>query len=453
MTKVLFLVSRPGLGHIRCAESIGAALARIQPQSDSHQKDAFETDMLDIHDLLDGRVSDAIIDGYLRMTREQPALYQRLYDLDHNLYRQLCGEIPADRAIADFLTDQQRQWFPEFATREWYSRPRVNFDQALLNTLVNGVRRSYTMPPNRYLMRGLLLLIYRVLARRLRDAVSERQADILVATQMYPNALLSPARKTGQLCQPLIGVITDYGVHGVWVRAATDYYCVPHTHTARQLHSKGVPWERILITGIPLMPHFAEPHDQCEVRTRLALPQRPTVLVTGGEYALGTQEAVRRLVQSAEGPMVLVTTSRHNSGSRELDDLARAWPQRLRVCSWSDHMPLLMSAADVVVGKAGGLTISESLACGRPFIATCSLGGQEGHNVHFLEQQGVGLRLDPEQLTAFLNNLFSAPAELHAWQARAATIGRRHAARAIAELVSRCAANPPRRGEGHAYPN
>src|SRR5690625_5346084 len=71
---------------------------------------------------------------------------------------------------------------------------------------------------------------------------------------MYPNALLRPARASGQITQPLIGVITDYGVHGVWVRDTTDYYCVAHPETARQLQARGVPDERIVVTGIPLMP-------------------------------------------------------------------------------------------------------------------------------------------------------------------------------------------------------
>lgn len=432
MRKVLFLVSRPGLGHIRCAEAIGAALAQRHPH--------LQTAMLDIHDLIEPKVSEAIIDGYLRMTSEAPALYQRLYDLDRNLYRQLSGEIPADRVIAEFLTTQQQRWFPEFAARDWLAHPRRHFDRALINTLVNGVRQSHENPPNRHLMRGLLLLIYRVLARRLRDAVIEHDADVLVATQMYPNALLRPARASGQITQPLIGVITDYGVHGVWMRDTTDYYCVAHPETARQLQAKGVPDERIVVTGIPLMPPFVQPLSQSEARTQLALPERPTVLITGGEYGLGTTEAVRQLIACPEGPMVLVTPARHDSGHAALAELAQQHPDRLRLCAWSDHLSDLMRAADVVIGKPGGLTVSESLASGRPFIATCCLGGQEGHNVRFLEQQGVGVQLEPRQLPDFLHELLTQPAELRHWQKQAARAGTRQGAGEVADLIQHCAA-------------
>lgn len=432
MRKALFLVSRPGLGHIRCAEAIGAALARRHPH--------IEVAMLDIHDLIEPKVSEAIIDGYLRMTSEAPALYQRLYDLDKNLYRQLSGEIPADRAITEFLTTQQQRWFPEFAARDWLAHPRRHFDRALINTLVNGVRQSHENPPNRHLMRGLLLLIYRVLARRLRDAVIEHDADVLVATQMYPNALLRPARASGQITQPLIGVITDYGVHGVWVRDTTDYYCVAHPETARQLQARGVPDERIVVTGIPLMPPFAQPLSQSDARAKLALPERPTVLITGGEYGLGTAEAVRQLIACQDGPMVLVTPARHDSGHAALAELAHQHPDRLRLCAWSEHLSDLMRAADVVIGKPGGLTVSESLASGRPFVATCCLGGQESHNVRFLEQQGVGIRLDPRQLPDFLHDLLTQPAQLRHWQKQATQAGARQGAGEVADLIQHCVA-------------
>jgi processive 1,2-diacylglycerol beta-glucosyltransferase len=433
MRKILFLVSRPGLGHIRCAEAIREALCRSGSD--------VTTDMLDIHDLIDGRVSAAIIDGYLRMTDEQPELYQRLYDLDRDLYRQLSGAIPADRAIAEFLTAQQQRWFPEFAAREWLAHPRRNFDRALINTLVNGVRQSHSTPLNRVLMQGLMLLIYRVLARRLREAVRQYAPDVLVATQMYPNALLTPTRLAGQLPQPLIGVITDFGVHGVWVRDTTDYYCVANPGAAHELQARGVPREKILVTGIPLMPSFADPPGQEEARSRLGLPRRPVVLVTGGEYGFGTREAVRRLIQEADGPTVLVTTARNGHSARDFETLGRANPTRLKVCSWTNDMPWLMRAADVVVGKPGGLTISESLACGRPFIATCCLGGQEAHNLRFLEGQGVGLRVEPERLPDFLKSLFAEPGKLRRWQGNAAGAGYRQGANAVAELVRRRSAD------------
>lgn len=430
--RTLFLISSPGKGHVRCAEAIRSALASRYGN--------VEAGFLDIHDLVDNRVSAAIKDGYLRMTLEQPKLYQRLYELDKELYRQLTGEEPTDRDIAGFLEEQQRRWFPESAQRRWYASHYRNLDTAVINTLITGICESCRSPSNRMLLKGVLQLSHRVLSGRLLEAVHAFRPDVLVATQMYPNSLLSRAVESGTLKQPLIGVITDYGIHGLWVRSTTRLYCVGHESTARMLVERGVPVDRIHVTGIPLRPEFENPPGQRDARRQLGLDDRPTVLVTGGEYAIGTVEAVEQIIGGIPAEIrLLVTTGARAQGDVRLELLAARHPERVRIHSWTENVVVLMCAADVVVGKPGGLTLSESLACGRPFLATCSLGGQETHNVRFLEDYGLGCRIMPEQLPERLCKLFANTAELAAWQERVRAAGPRHGARAAAELIERLA--------------
>lgn len=427
---VLFLISSPGKGHTRCAEAIDAALRN------RHPGEVVESRHLDIHDLIDARVSAALKEGYLRMIAEQPSLYQRLYDLDVDVYRQLSGEIPADSDIAGFLAEQQRRWFPEGTGQPRRVASRWNLDVALFNALVNGVRDSWRFPPNRIFLKGLLQLIYRMLAKRLEEAVRSRCPDVVVATQMYPCRLLRRAIESGDLKQPLVGVITDYGVHGIWIQQAIRHYCVGHSSTARMLADRGIPAERIRVTGIPLMPAFANPPGQAEARARLGLDERPTVLITGGEYGIGTVDAVHRIIDERPGSLqVLVTAHSTTPGYHELESLAQDRPDALRLYAWTDDMAVLMCAADLVMGKPGGLTVSESLACGRPFVATCSLGGQEGHNIRFLEKYAIGGHVPPERLVPYLRTHLGDRPALAAWQARARREGRRLGADAVADVV------------------
>lgn len=433
--KVLFLIFSPGKGHARCAEAISAAL--------ESRRDDVECDYLDLHDLTDPRASAAVKDGYLRMTSEQPELYQRLYDLDRGLYRQLAGEAPADSEVAGFLAEQQRRSFPEFARRPWFANRYPNLDTALLNTLINGVREHWRFPASRLLLKGVLQLIGRGLTSRLKEAVQARKPDVLVATHMYPASLLSRVIATGALKQPLIGVVTDFGVHGIWVRSTPRRYCVGHEFTAQMLIEGGVHPEQVQVTGIPLMPAFADPPGQQQARRRLGLDDRPTALVTGGEYGIGVVEAVESIASAGLDTMrVLVTSGERVAGHDRVSALAAAHPERVRIYSWSKDMALLMRAADVVVGKPGGLTVSESLACGRPFIAIRSLGGGEAHNLRFLEHHGVGERVSVVDLPQRLRALFADRAALAAWQRRARTAGRRRGARTVAALVEQCARRP-----------
>jgi processive 1,2-diacylglycerol beta-glucosyltransferase len=114
-----------------------------------------------------------------------------------------------------------------------------------------------------------------------------------------------------------------------------------------------------------------------------------------------------------------------------LQQLSQKYKNRFHLYGWRENMSELICAADVVVGKPGGLTVSETLACGRPFIATCCLGGQELHNVQFLKSKGVGLQIELHQLPEVLSRLFSDAEALQHMKIRAQRLGRPHAAQAV----------------------
>lgn len=424
--KILFLTSSPGYGHTRAAEAIAAAVRSANPE--------LEASYLDITQLINEQLSIAVQDGYLRMTTEQPALYQKLYDMDKGLYRQLAGKIPADQTLIDFLTQQQRLWCAAVSGDSLLPGPYHNLDSALFNTLINGICNRTKMPAGRLLLQGLLGLIYTILATRLKNYVNDCAPDLLVATQMYPNALLSRSVKKGAVAQPIIGVVTDYGIHGIWVRDTTDLYCVSHQAAADKLQQQGVAGARIQITGIPLMPEFENPPTQRQARLNLGLDERPSILITGGQCGIGIVDTLQPLLRNSGHPYRILLAAGHSCNHR-LKQLAQQYSERLQLFGWSNHMVDLICAADLVVGKPGGLTLSESLACGRPFIATCCLGGQESHNLEFLVSQGAGCHVELAELPAVLQQLFANPERLLAMKQRAGQSGSRHGARAIAARI------------------
>lgn len=428
--KCLFLTSSPGYGHTRAAEAIDMVLQCRYP--------GIETEYLNITSLIDSQVSDAIQDGYLRMTAEQPGLYQKLYDMDKDFYRQLAGKIPADQNLIDFLEEQQRRSFPEVAERTGFS-PLAGYkslDSALLNTLINSICNRSKIPAGRLLTQGLLIMIYNILAARLRKFVNEYQPDVLIATQMYPNALLSHSIQKGLIKQPVIGVLTDYGVHGVWVRNTTDVYCVSHEDVAEELRKQGIAADRIKVTGIPLVPAFSNIPTQSQARAHLDLDSSPTVLITGGQCSIGVMDAVKQLLNDDRHHyQILVAAGSSTADMEALQQLAKRHQNRFRLYGWCKDISYLICAADVVIGKPGGLTLSETLACGRPFIATCCLGGQEAHNVQFLQAKKVGLQTELNQLPKVLGELFSNTELLRNMKRNAYQLGRPDAAMAVvAEL-------------------
>jgi processive 1,2-diacylglycerol beta-glucosyltransferase len=426
--KILFLTSKLGYGHTRAADAIEYAMMEKVPNVETHH--------IDLWSLMDERVADSVKDGYLRMARQYRDHYQRLYNLDVGLWRQLSGEEPADAAIREFLSTQQEKWFP--GENHWLGVRRQNLDRALINSLISLICSPQERAVSRkIILRSILMLMRSVLVNRLQQGIAQFSPDIIIATQMYPAVLLAQMKKKNNFRNiPSLGIITDFGVHGSWVNASADIYCVGCDELFTQLTERGISQQRIQLTGIPLMPQFRRPPDTQTACLKLGLdPHRKTIVVTGGEYGIGIVEVVHDLVKSSADYQILATTGRSPAETDSLKRLAQRHTGQIRIFDWIEDMSTVLCAADIVVGKPGGLSVSESLACGRPFFATCSLGGQEKHNIDFLTRQDVGGQVKPQDLAGSLKTILASESQLNAMKKRAWSLGQRHGAEKIAALA------------------
>jgi UDP-N-acetylglucosamine:LPS N-acetylglucosamine transferase len=204
---------------------------------------------------------------------------------------------------------------------------------------------------------------------------------------------------------------------------------------AAALADAGVARSAVTVGGIPLMRGFRFPPAPAQARRALGLdPLRPALLVIGGGLGAGLQGAVARLAAHRAGWQILVATGRNAEARNALHALPGA-AGKLRILPWTEHMEQAICAADVVVGKPGGLTVAEVLACGRPLLATRSLLGQENYNVRYLEEQRVGRLVAEDELPAAVGALIADAGELASMQRRAGALGKRDGAARIAALA------------------
>lgn len=429
--RVLLLTSSLGSGHVRAAQAIELAM---------HARN-FGANVLtlDFWSLMDARVAQAVRTAYLRLVQEHPGLFDRIYHLDQSMWRAIFERSePPPAAFREVLALLPRVSAAMEPGDEGTQHPSDRLMLPLLTAALSGRPRG-TGAGSRLLRLGLVQTAWARLSRRLVAEIDAFAPDVIVATQMNSAALLSWARKKGRLRIPTIGVPTDYGLHDFWRQTSIDCYCVAHEY-ANDAQSTELDPRKVIATGIPLMPGFCHPPPPHEARKSLGLDSAvPVVLVTGGGLGLGVQSVARDLL-AIRTPLQLLVVAGHNSAAlRALRPLTALHPDRLRVYEWTDSMEIFVSAADIVVGKPGGLTVAEVLACGRPLLATRALGGQEGFNVRFLERHGVG-RLFPEAgLKHAVEDLLSHPEALRGMKRRAWALGRRSGADSIAELIQRAA--------------
>ena len=434
--RILLLTSSLGCGHLRAAEAIAAGIRSIMP--------AAEIEQLDFWSLMNPGVAAILQEKYLELVLENPELYARLHRLDERTWRRVVeNDIPPPAEVIELI---------ELATSKTDNGPRSNsslFEWALgpyASDLLLYPTACAAMPTssreragNNVAMLRLALLKWAFL--RLQSRTEQRlaafQPDAIVATQMVPAAIVSACKTHTRRWAhvPLIGVLTDFGAHDYWAQPGIDLYCVPHETIAGPplIEGAAATSQRIFVTGVPLMPAFAAPPDAAATRRQLGFAaDERVVLVLGGGLGLGLDDVVKTLLRDTKNCTIVVVTGKNDAARRRLQVAARAHGSRLHVHGWTEHMERYIVAADLVIGKPGGLTVAEVLACGRPLLVTRSLRGQESFNVRFLERARVGRYIAEPELSECVTRLFADPAELRAMQQRAWCAGRRDGAAKIA---------------------
>ncbi len=278
----------------------------------------------------------------------------------------------------------------------------------------------------------------RLNARALLKEIAHLKPDVIICTHFLPAEMLSRLLKKERLHCPVWVQVTDFDLHRMWVHERMTGYFAANEEVAFRMRAQGIAADTIHVTGIPIMPSFANQLDRVECAGQFGLdPTRMTILLMGGGAGLGSLDTIAtRLLALDSDFQLIVLAGKNLPALAELQRLATRYPGRLLPQGFTDQVERLMACADLVVTKPGGLTTSECLAMGLPMIVNSPIPGQEERNADYLLEQGVALKaFDDVTLEYRICYLLAHPEKLVDMRAKATVLGRADAARQVLELV------------------
>jgi len=282
---------------------------------------------------------------------------------------------------------------------------------------------------------GVLILVF---FEVLRDLVRDYRPDVVITTYPLYQAPLGAVSTLTDWKAPLITVVTDLvTVHRTWFSDAADVCLVP-TRIVRDLATKSLSESvRILVTGIPVNPDLIEDErSREEIRRELGWHEDlPTVVVVGSKRVTGLPDVVRALNHSGLKLQLAVIAGGDDKLFAHFQQVE--WHAEAHIYNFVQDMPSMLRAADFVICKAGGLIVSEALACGLPMLLVDVVPGQEAGNADYVVANGAGeLVEDPlAALEMACHWLDTGGVELAKRKERARLLGRPRAAYVAAELV------------------
>ena len=287
------------------------------------------------------------------------------------------------------------------------------------------------------LSQALRSLVDQIGVTELDALVAHFQPDAIVCTHFLPVDLLIEKRQRGLLTPPLYCVVTDYTGHVFWAYPGVDGYFVATPLAGRMLTQRGVPADRITVTGIPVDPAIAEPKDREQVRQAYEMGPGAVITLFGSGISVARvrQMVTDLLKRDLEGTLIVVA-GRNAGLVKALQGMPRTKRLKLRLFGHVDVVDDLVTASDLVLTKAGGMIVSEVLARGRPLVLVDPIPGQEEWNADYVVSvsAGVQVRLGPMVAEVVENLIHNAP-HRQLLEAGATAAGHPGAAFTIADAV------------------
>ena len=237
--------------------------------------------------------------------------------------------------------------------------------------------------------------------------IKNEKPDIAVCTHFLPAEIISWLRAKNKIDTKQAIVVTDFDAHAMWLCHNFEHYFVALDETKAHLEKLGIPANKLIVSGIPIDPVFAEHKDKQEMREKHGLDKdRLTILVSAGGFGVGNianlLEALSELETEAQ---IIAVCGRNEELKTQLEKLAEEKLNTTRVkfhpIGYTKQMDEYMSASDLIVGKPGGLTTSEALAKGLIFVIVNPIPGQEERNSDHLLEKGCAIKCNNLPVLAY----------------------------------------------------
>ncbi|HMN15453.1 MAG TPA: glycosyltransferase, partial [Bellilinea sp.] len=164
-------------------------------------------------------------------------------------------------------------------------------------------------------------------------------------------------------------------------------------------------------------------------------PDLFTVLVSGSKRVEGLPEALHVLNHFGKEMQLAIVCGRDTELFNELRTVD--WHQKVHLFEFTKRMPDLMAASDLMICKAGGLSVTEALASGLPMILINVLPGQEVGNMEYAVENGAAIHAESKDaiLEAMAHLTQNDNALLDEMASNSCRLGRSHAAYDAADVI------------------
>jgi UDP-N-acetylglucosamine:LPS N-acetylglucosamine transferase len=240
--------------------------------------------------------------------------------------------------------------------------------------------------------------------------IQHERLAVVVSTYPGVTEALGRLRQAGRLHVPVVSAITDLASLRFWAHPGVDLHLITHPESLEEVRSIAGDYTDVMAVRGLHNSAFIEPPSREEGRNALGLPRdAPVIVVSGGGWGVGDITGGIDAALATDRAIAVVMCGRNESLRRTVGTRYATEP-RVRALGFTDQVPELFSAADVLVHSTAGLTVLEAHLCGCP---TISYGWGRGHiranNRAFLRYGLADVARTPSELRRAIGRAMRRP--------------------------------------------
>lgn len=228
-------------------------------------------------------------------------------------------------------------------------------------------------------------------AKKLDEYIKAESFDAVICTHLYGMEALTVIKKKNNTV-PCFGVMTDYTCIPFMAETKLDMYFIPAKELEKEFISRGMPAEKLVVTGIPTAPRFSERLTKAEARQRLGMPENARIYLaaTGGvgcEKMLSCIESIKKVERG--NYCIYVLTGRNEAMREHIEKKYKN--KHVIAVPFTKEVNVYMNAADVMLSKSGGLSSTEAAVANIPLVHVHAIPGCETKNYKFFVKKGMSV--------------------------------------------------------------
>jgi len=276
------------------------------------------------------------------------------------------------------------------------------------------------------------------------NKIYEFKPDIIISTYIFCAVALSNLKRYYDIPATTMCMTLDYGISPYWECCADglDYMFLTDNYMLETFKEKGFKDNQLIVAGIPVADKFSTPLPQKEARLLLGLQEDlfTIVIMKGSFFPVSNADIIKQLSLVKNKIQVIIINGKDKKCQDDIDKrLAKANLQHNIVnLGFTNQVVEYFSASDLILGKAGGLSTTESINAGIPSLIVDKLPQQEIYNKMFLINHGCALAVNSKNIASNINRLIDNPEEYAGLKSATLALRKTDTLNKFYDIISSC---------------